>query len=58
MDYLLTIADRVKVIKTDRGRTLYSIPLYKLYISIITAKDSKVEIYKYSDINLAIKVGK
>ena len=29
MDYLSTIADRVKVVKTDRGRTLYSIPLYK-----------------------------
>ena len=31
-DYLLTAVDRVKVVKTDRGRTLYSIPLYKLYI--------------------------
>ena len=30
--YLLTTADRVKVVKTDRGRTLYSILLYKLYI--------------------------
>jgi hypothetical protein len=31
---------------------------FKLSISIITARDSKVEIYKYSNINLAIKVGK
>jgi hypothetical protein len=30
--YLLTIADRVKVVKINRGRTPYSIPLYKLYI--------------------------
>jgi len=29
VDYLLTIADRVKVVKTDKKRTLYSIPLYK-----------------------------
>ena len=32
VDYLPTIADGVKVVKTDRGRTLYGIPLYKLYI--------------------------
>ena len=32
VDYLLTAADRVKVVKTDRGRTLYGIPLYKPYI--------------------------
>ena len=32
VDYLLTIVDRVKVVKTDRRRTPYSIPLYKLYI--------------------------
>jgi hypothetical protein len=30
--YLLTVVDGVKGVKTDRGRTLYSIPLYKLYI--------------------------
>ena len=32
VDYLPTAVDRVKVVKTDRGRTSYSIPLYKLYI--------------------------
>ena len=32
VDYLLTIVDRVKVVKTDRGRTLYGIPLCKLYV--------------------------
>jgi len=32
VDYLLTAANRVKVVKTDRERTLYSIPLCKLYI--------------------------
>jgi len=32
VNYLLTTADRVKVVKIDRGRTPYSIPLYKLYI--------------------------
>jgi hypothetical protein len=26
------MADGVKVVKIDRGRTLYGIPLYKLYI--------------------------
>ena len=31
---------------------------FKLYISIITARDSGAEIYRYSDINLTIKVGK
>jgi len=29
VDYLLTAVDRVKVVKINRGRTLYSIPLYK-----------------------------
>ena len=32
VDYLLTAVDRVKVVKIDRGRTLYSVLLYKLYI--------------------------
>ena len=32
VDYLPTAADRVKVVKINRGRTSYSIPLYKLYI--------------------------
>ena len=32
MNYLLTIANRVKVVKTDKGKTLYNIPLYKPYI--------------------------
>jgi len=32
VDYLLTAVDGVKVVKTDRGRTLYSVPLYKLYV--------------------------
>ena len=32
MDHLLTAADRVKVVKTDRGRTPYSIPLCKLCV--------------------------
>ena len=53
-----TVVDRVKVVKTDKGRTLYNILLCKLYMSIITAGDARAEIYKYSDINLAIKVGK
>jgi hypothetical protein len=30
--YLLTAADGVKVVKTDRGRTLYGVLLCKLYI--------------------------
>ena len=29
VDYLLTAVDGVKVVKMDRGRTLYSVPLYK-----------------------------
>ncbi len=29
VDYLPTTVDGVKVVKTDRGRTLYSILLYK-----------------------------
>ena len=29
VDYLLTAADGVKVVKTDRGRTLYGILLCK-----------------------------
>ena len=32
MGYLLTTVDGVKVVKTDRGRTPYGIPLYKPYI--------------------------
>ena len=32
VDYLPTAVDRVKVVKTDRGRTLYGILLYKLYV--------------------------
>ena len=32
VDYLLTTVDRVKVVKMDRERTPYSIPLCKLYI--------------------------
>ena len=32
VEYLLTVVDKVKVVKTDRGRTLYSVPLCKLYI--------------------------
>jgi len=32
VDYLPTIVDGVKVVKIDRGRTPYSILLYKLYI--------------------------
>ena len=32
VDYLITTVDGVKVVKTDRGRTLYGILLYKLYI--------------------------
>ena len=31
---------------------------FKPYISTAMARDSKAEIYKYSDINLAIKVSK
>ena len=31
---------------------------FKLYISIVMARDFRAEIYRYSDINLAIKVGK
>ena len=29
VDYLPTAADGVKVVKMDRGRTLYGIPLYE-----------------------------
>ena len=32
VDHLPTIVDGVKVVKTDRGKTPYSTPLYKLYI--------------------------
>ncbi len=32
MDYLPTVVDGVKVVKTDRERTLYSVPLYKLCV--------------------------
>ena len=32
VNYLPTTVNRVKVVKTDRGRTLYGILLYKLYI--------------------------
>ena len=32
VDYLLTIVDGVKVVKTDRGRTPYGVPLCKLYV--------------------------
>ena len=32
VNYLLTAADGVKVVKTDRERTLYSIPLCKPYV--------------------------
>ena len=32
VEYLPAAVDGVKVVKTDRGRTLYGIPLYKLYI--------------------------
>ena len=32
VDYLLTAADRVKVVKMDRGRTPYGVLLCKLYI--------------------------
>ena len=32
VNYLPTAVDRVKVVKIDRGRTLYSVPLYKLYV--------------------------
>ena len=32
VEYLPTIVDGVKVVKIDRGRTLYGILLYKLYI--------------------------
>ena len=31
---------------------------FKPYMFITTARDSRAEIYKYNDINLAIKVGK
>jgi len=32
VDYLPTAADGVKVVKIDRGRTPYNIPLCKLYV--------------------------
>jgi hypothetical protein len=32
VNYLPTTADGVKVVKIDRGRTPYGVPLYKLYI--------------------------
>ena len=31
---------------------------FKLSISIVIARDYRAEIYRYGDINLAIKVGK
>jgi len=34
VDYLLTAVNRVKVVKIDRRRTPYSIPLYKLCILV------------------------
>ena len=32
VNYLPTIADGVKVVKTDKGRTPYGVLLYKLYV--------------------------
>ena len=32
VDYLPTAVDGAKIVKMDRGRTLYSILLYELYI--------------------------
>jgi len=32
VDYLLTAADGVKVVKTDKGRTLYGVPLCEPYV--------------------------
>jgi hypothetical protein len=32
VDYLPTTVDRVKVVKIDRGRTPYGLPLCELYI--------------------------
>ena len=32
VEYLLTAVDRVKVVKTDRGRTLYGVLLCELYV--------------------------
>jgi hypothetical protein len=32
VEYLLTAVDGVKVVKTDRGRTPYSVPLYEPYV--------------------------
>ena len=32
VDYLLTTADGVKVVKMDRERTPYGVPLYKPYV--------------------------
>jgi hypothetical protein len=32
VEHLLAAVDGVKVVKTDRGRTPYGIPLYKPYV--------------------------
>ena len=32
VDYLPTVADGVKVVKTDRGRTPYGVPLCELCV--------------------------
>ena len=32
VEHLLTAVNKIKVVKIDNGRTLYSVPLYKLYI--------------------------
>jgi len=32
VDYLPNAVDGVKVVKTDRGRTPYGVPLYKLCV--------------------------
>jgi len=32
IEYLLTVADGVKVVKMDKERTPYGVPLYNLYV--------------------------
>ena len=32
VEYLPTVVDGVKVVKTDRGRTPYGVPLCELYV--------------------------
>ena len=62
MDYLPTAVDRVKVVKTDRGRTPYGIPLCKLCVlrKIIQQISYRISVkgtypFKYIHFNVIIE---